>query len=287
MKAGPRGRWGRGRALLRVLVLVLFPGLAFAPPALSAQVSVEELELHFQLAAGRGPLTQLVPVRNELDRAQQVRVVLGDWQRDSLGRNEFLAPGTHAASCRERLQVFPMTFQLAPGAVEYVRVTYDPAADLAGCWSIVFFETVSPPQANPDRPGSFLTIEVRTGVKAYVHAAAAEKRGEITVADVVQAWQHRTAASGARDSSQVWQADLRFANTGTEHLKVRASVEVRDRSGKLLHKVAAPEALLTPRAVRDLAIPLPELVAGDYLAVLLVDFGGDEITAAQVEFRIP
>jgi hypothetical protein len=85
----------------------------------------------------------------------------------------------------------------------------------------------------------------------------------------------------------VWRADVRFANTGTAHLKLRASVEVRDRAGKLLHKVDAPEALLTPRAVRDLAIPLPTLATGEYLAVLLVDFGGDEITAAQVEFRIP
>lgn len=278
---------GRGRAHLRALVLAVFLGTAFAPCSVAAQVTVEELEVHLRPPATGGQQTHAIPVRNELDRVQQVRVLLGDWERDSLGRNVFLGAGTHASSCRERLKAFPMTFQLAPGAVEYVRVTYDPEPLEKGCWSIVFFETVTPPRPASQQASSAVTIEIRTGVKVYVHAPGATILGEITEADIVRAWRPKDPTSTARDSVAVWQAALRLANTGTDHVRAKTTLEVRGADGKLLHTVPAPEAYMTPGAVRDLAIELPALAAGQYLALLLVDFGGAEITAAQLEFRIP
>lgn len=268
------------------LALALFMGLASLPEAARAQVAVDELEMHFRLGGARALATQLVPVRNEQDRVQQVRVVIGDWARDSLGRNQFLGAGTHESTCGARLQVFPMTFQIAPGAVENVRITYDPADDV-GCWAIVFFETVAQPRADPDRPGSFLTISVRTGVKVYVHAAGARRAGEITFADVVEAWQPRQRAGAPLDSVRVRQADLRFVNSGTAHLKVRPTIEIRDVTGALLHKVNGPEGYMTPKSLRDFAITLPDLRSGGYTALLLLDYGGDEITAAQIEFQVP
>jgi len=289
MTAGSLSRRSRGRAHFGALVLGLFGALVGRPTITSAQVAVDELELHMQLMRGRSEqLTQVIPVRNELDRVQQVRITIGDWQRDSLGRNEFVATGSLASSCRDRVKAFPMTFQIQPGGVEYVRVTYDPPAELAGCWSVVMFETVQPPRPATAQQGSFLTIEVRTGVKLYVHAANAVRAGEIAFADVVQAWVPNEVPVGAkRDSTKVWQADLRFKSTGTEHLKLKTTVEIRDLNGLLLNKVTAPEAFITPSALRDLRVTIPTLAKGDYIALVMVDFGGDEITAAQVEFKVP
>ncbi len=288
MMSGARGRPGRGRAHASAVVLALFAALLIAPGTAYAQVAVDELEMHFQLAPGRGPLTQVIPVRNEQDKVQQVRVVLNDWQRDTLGRNEFHPVGSTAGSCRDKVKVFPMTFQVAPGAVEYVRVTFDGGGDLAGCWSIVLFESVQPPPPRNEQQGSFLSIEIRTGVKVYVHPAAPVRAGEIAFADVVEAWVPKEVPAGAkRDSVKVWQADVRFTSAGNEHLKLRTTIEIRDVDGLLLQKVSAPEALITPNAVRDQRITLPTLAKGDYVALVMVDFGGDEITAAQVEFKVP
>lgn len=249
---------------------------------------MEALEVHLQRAPGKPALTGLIPVRNELDRPQQVRVLINDWRRDSLGRNEFLEAGSLPSSCRERLQVFPMSFQVAAHSVENVRVNYDAAADSTGCWSIVMFETVEPPKPKSAENGSYLTFQIRTGVKIYVHSERAERAGEISFADVAQGWRPLPVAPGARpDSTRAWQADLRFVNTGSAHVVIRSSVEIRDLDGLLLQKVAGDEGYLTPGAVRDMRIPLPDLAPGTYLALVLVDYGGDEITAAQVEFRIP
>jgi hypothetical protein len=68
---------------------------------------------------------------------------------------------------------------------------------------------------------------------------------------------------------------------------LKTTIEIRDVDGLLLQKVSAPEALITPNAVRDQRITLPTLAKGDYVALVMVDFGGDEITAAQVEFKVP
>lgn len=288
MITGSFRRWWRGRAHASAAVLALFGALLSAPSAAAAQVAVDELEMHFRLGAGRGPLTQVVPVRNELDRVQQVRVVINDWQRDTLGGNEFHPVGSRPGTCGEKVKAFPATFQIAPGAVEYVRVTYDAGADVAGCWSIVLFETVQPPPARNQQQGSFLTIEIRTGVKVYVHPANPVLAGEIAYADVVEAWVPKEVPAGAkRDSTRVWQADVRFKSAGNEHLKLKTTVEIRDADGLLLQKVTAPDAYITPNAVRDQRITLPTLPKGDYVALVMVDFGGDEITAAQVEFKIP
>jgi P pilus assembly chaperone PapD len=289
MTTGALCRQGRGRAHASAAVLALFGALLVLPSSARAQVAVDELETHFQLAGRRGPLTQVIPVRNEQDKIQQVRIVLNDWHRDTLGRNEFHPIGSDVGSCGEKVKAFPMTFQIAPGAIEYVRVTYDDAAgDQTGCWSIVLFETVKPPAPRNEQQGSFLSIEVRTGVKVYVHPARPVRAGEIAFADVVEAWIPKQVAQGApRDSAKVWQADVRFKSGGNEHLKLKTVIEIRDGDGLLLQKVTAPEAYMTPNAVRDQRVTLPNLAKGDYVALVMVDFGGDEITAAQVEFKVP
>ncbi len=281
---------GRGRAQASRLALVGLLGLGlFVTPArpAQAQVSVEELEVHLQLARQRAPMTQVIPVKNDERRAQQVRVSLGDWVRDSLGNNVFLEANTTATSCGSRLQVFPQTFQIAPGATELVRVAYEPTPADSGCWSIVFIETVTPPPARPDGQGSFLTIEIRTGVKVYVHRPDALRGGNVLDAVVEQVWRLVDPMSGRLDSVHVREVHVTYVNSGTAHARVKATLEVRATDARLLHAVPAGEFPMTPGATRLIPIRLPDLPSGDYVAIVLLDYGGDDVTAAQIDFRIP
>jgi P pilus assembly chaperone PapD len=266
--------------------------LAAAPAALGAQVSVDELEMHFQLAPGRRELTQVIPVRNDEARPQQVRVILNDWQRDTLGRNEFLAVGTHPGSCRDKVKVSPVAFQLAPGAVEYVRVSYDAAGDLAGCWTIVLLESAQPAPTQAAQRGAPPSIGVRIGVKVYVHAPNEVRAGEIVRAAVVQAWVPKELPPGAprgprRDSTQVMQLAVRFHNSGSAHLRFKATVDILDGQGKSVQQLVSPEAYVTPEALRDLPLTLPKLASGAYRAVVRADFGGAQVAATEVAFSVP
>ena len=271
----------RAMAGLRRLAL-LGACLAGGASALSAQFTVDELELHV-VPDGSGALVRVFPIRSTLDSTQQIQLSVMDWQRDSLGANVFQPFGTHPASCKDKLDVFPLTLQLAPGAVEYVRVTYtgrqlpDP-----GCWALIVAERVRPPVAAPQ--GASVNINMRTGVKLYVHASDETPRGEVISADVESGFD-RTSAT---DSTFYRQVAVRFANTGTAHLRMQVQLEIRDVSTQLVARVPGPEVYLTPEAFRDILVRLPAtLPRGRYVAVMLLDYGADEITAAQVEFEIP
>lgn len=262
--------------------------VACIPAELAAQLSVDELEVHMRLAEKRESITQTIPVRNDDTKPQQVRILVGDWTRDSLGNNMFLEAGAVSESCGDRIKAFPTTFQVAPGATELVRVSYDPAPEDVGCWSIVFVETVTPPPTRPTGEGSFLTIEIRTGVKIYVHRPNEVALGEVQEITVDTAWRARPAVGSApRDTMLVREVTVRFANTGTAHLRVKSSLEIRSVLGELLREVEGPEAPMTPGSLRLVRIATPTLPPGEYIAVMLLDYGGDEISAAQIDFRVP
>jgi P pilus assembly chaperone PapD len=257
--------------------------------SLSAQVGVDQLEMHIRLENPRS-FTQAIPVRSEAVQSQQMRVTVRDWYRDSIGANKYAEYGSLDSSCQERLQVFPSTMQIAAGATEFVRVSYAPSGPAdTGCWAIVFFEGVRPPNLRAPADGAALEITVVTGVKVYVHAANPTVDGEVLSADVEEFYEARPVAPNARpDSTLVRQVAVRFSNTGTAHLILKTILEFRNARTELVREISGPDAYVTPRAIRDVLIRIPaDLPAGRYIAVALLDYGGAEIRAAQVEFEIP
>lgn len=262
-----------------LLALVVLVG---ATRPVAAQFAIDELEMHFVPDAS-GAMTKVIPIRSSSDSLQQVRITVRDWQRDSIGGNAFLEYGSHRATCEGRLEVFPLTFQLAPNATEFVRVTYTGTAAVdPGCWALVLTETVRPP-SNREQ-GAAVSITTVMGVKVYVHASGARADGAVISADVEEYWQARPTTS---DSVFVRDVAVRFANTGTAHLRVRSSLEIRNEATQIVARLEGPEAYITPEAFRDILIRLPDLARGRYVAVILLDYGAEEITAAQVEFEVP
>jgi hypothetical protein len=257
--------------------------------SLAAQIGVDQLEMHVRLEDPRS-LTQAIPVRSESGEAQQVRVTVRSWYRDSLGSNQYVPYDSLDSSCRERLQVFPASFQIGARATEFVRVSYAPSGPAdAGCWAIVFVEVVRPPSTRAQTDGAALEINVVTGVKVYVHGATTTSSGEVLSADVESFYEtRRVPPNTPADSTLVRQVAVRFENTGTAHLIVKTTVEIRNASTQVVREIAGNDAYLTPRAFRDILVRIPaDLPAGRYVAVALLDYGGAEIRAAQVEFEIP
>lgn len=249
----------------------------------AAQFTVTRLEEHLRL--GRDSLVQLIAVKSESNQPQQLRVELNDWERDSLGQNSYLPVGALPSSCGERLQVFPLALQLPPQGTEYLRVAYTPsgAAD-PGCWSIVLLEALQPPSAAAQSAGASVSVRILTGVKFYIHPETETQDGEVAYADVETRYEV-DAATG--DSTLVREAVVRFVNTGSAHLVMRTSLELRDERAQLLETLSGPAVYLTPRAFRDVIVRLPALAPGRYLGVMLLDYGGPDIKAAQLEIEVP
>lgn len=272
------------RVLARfALVAVLLSG---SVAVAGAQVSVDRLEMHF--FPGRDSIAGVFSIRNETDSTQQVRLFFLDWVRDSVGGNVFTPPGSHEASCASRLEVFPLTMQLAARRSEFARVNYTPTGpDDAGCWAIVMVEPVKPPEpANFGRMGA--TVTVQTGVKMYVHPARAVQGAAVEYAEMEERLEVGVPSpSGSVDTTVVRELVVRFVNTGNDHLVVQTSADVRDGSTQLVTQLRGPDAYITPGAFRDVIIRLPGLAAGRYVALMMLDYGAEEVHAAQIEFEIP
>ena len=253
--------------------------VACAVPAVAgAQFGVDktELFLHPSNAVER---TGVLTVRNEGSVRAQATIVIEDWDRAESGTNRFYEPGTLPQSCARALRVFPKTLSLGPGEAQSVRVDLDPAADttLTGreCWSLVAVESVVPQAASGGRT---LLYRLRTGVKVYGVGGSLTADGQ--VADVAM-------HTATRDSSDAKDTiEIAFQNTGSKHVVAHGRVEVRRPDNSTIAVVDLPLAYALPGATMRVRAALPALAAGRYVVLAVVDYGGSEIAAAQLEHEV-
>lgn len=265
--------------LMSALVAVL--SLAALPATAQAQLTIDQLEL--QLDPGSvDRKVGVFSITNEGTEAVQVALHAEDWDRAESGENRFFPLGSQAHSCGEKLSIFPLSMRLEPGAVGEVRIS---AAGLVGtsdaCWQIVFAETARPPR--PAGAQRAILYVVRTGVKVYVEGSGLPKDGAIE--DVALA-PHllpngQAAVPAARDLV------VAFRNTGGSSLRTTGRVEFRRADNSVAAVAAIAEFPTLPGARRNVAVALPKLASGKYTALAMLDFGGSEIAAGQIDVDVP
>jgi hypothetical protein len=279
MKRGPmsgpapvrRTRFGASAALASRLLTPAVASLLIMGTALpaAAQISVNDLELH--LGGTAGTLQGVVQVRNDGATVAQVAVSLGDWSRDEDGSNQFGPAGTMPRSCGDELAVDQTTLRIEPRGTALLNVSIRSAAVARGCWSIIMLETEERRDA---ATATGLHFTVRTGVKVYVHQAGAVAGAELEPVGV------------DRDNDGHYVARALLHNTGGTHLIARGTLDLRDAAGALVTRLPVTDLYTEPQAKRRLAVTMPELQPGRYVALLLIDYGGDELVAAQLAFLI-
>ena len=92
------------------------------------------------------------------------------------------------------------------------------------------------------------------------------------------------AASGAATPKK--QIAIRFHNTGGMHLVAKGHLEFRRLDNSLAREVPIEEFPTLPGATRRVLADIPaDLAAGDYVVLALVDFGGAELVAGQIDYQ--
>jgi hypothetical protein len=248
------------------------------PRVAIAQLAVDQVELFLDPQGGaRGSAS--FNVSNGTDQVVEVSVYLNDWDRDQNGENRFVPSGQLPASCARYLRVFPLSLRLAARSSQAVRVALEGAASLqTACWSIVFVETTTPPAA-----GRQVTYITRLGVKVYGVPEGLTRDGEITDVRVAA----RPASGRAPAGGSGRQLAVLFHNSGGMPLWPHGRVELRRLDNSVASSVDVPEFPVLPAAVRRVAIDLPVLPRGRYVALALIDYGGSEIAGGQAELEVP
>ena len=263
-------------AIRRALVLV---ALAAAPTLARAQLTIDQLELQLDPGALDRKIG-VFSITNEGTEAVQVALHAEDWDRAESGENRFFPLGTQPGSCGEKLNVFPLSLRLEPGATGQVRVS---AEGLSGtkdaCWEIVFAELARPPR--PAGAQRAIVYVVRTGVKVYVEPSGLGRDGEIADVRVVP---HVSTPSDRRAGRDLVVA---FRNSGGMSLHTTGTVEFRRPDNSIASIVQIADFPTLPGSTRNVTIAVPPLAPGKYTALAMFDFGGSEIAAGQIELQSP
>ena len=280
----------RGRVRVTVLALC---AVGLVSQRASAQLLVDPLEVTI-LTAGAGRAAATFSLQNTSDRPVQATLSRQDWDRQENGDNRFLAAGSSGKSCGSMLSLSPLSVRVEPHTSRVIRLAVQTdAAPTRECWDIVFVEEV--PQRAPAN-GNSLQYIFRTGVKVYIAPPGLQRDGAIEDMAVVDAPPKAassstparpasTASAGIQPAGK--QIAIRFHNTGGMHMIAKGRVEFRRLDNSLATQVPIGEFPTLPGAVRKVLVDVPrDLPAGDYVALALIDFGGAELVAGQIDYQV-
>jgi P pilus assembly chaperone PapD len=271
-------------AALGLMITASFPGYA--------QVTVDRGAVEFRPAGA--PQTTAVRVRNETPEPLQADIKLEDWQRNSYGHNQWLAPGSLSRSCGDRLSAFPEALTLQPGEEADLRITLDHTDGSKSCWGAVLLET-----SRQVSDGGH-TYVLRTAVKVYGLPEVPSPdglvgdlrilpqstlQGEMAAAlGRAQTSPFSEEANRPSGASDVPMVEVLFENTGNTQVTATGRVEFRRPDGTVETTLDLPDMYVLPNAAQRVSTSLPALPEGQYAVLAIVDYGGDELTAMQMDY---
>jgi hypothetical protein len=260
--------------------------MGLASQRVEAQLLVDPLEVTI-LATPQTRAVGSFLATNTSDVAVQATITRSDWDRVENGDNRFLPAGSTGFSCGAMLTVSPLSIRVEPHTSRVIRLAVDSAANLKKeCWDIVFVEEIP---ARTTTKGNSIHYLFRTGVKVYVappgltrDAAVEDMSVEAAPgAPVASSTPAKAIVPGAKQRISV-----RFHNTGGMHLLAKGRVEFRRPDNTVAIQVPIEEFPTLPGATRKVMIDVPTgLAAGDYVVLALIDFGGAELVAGQIDFE--
>jgi P pilus assembly chaperone PapD len=268
------------RAVTRSLIAAI---LVAVPSFASAQFAIDKTDL-FLDPASMLQRTGVLIVRNEGAVRGQATIKIEDWDRSESGTNRFFSAGTLPQSCAAGLRVFPLTLNLAAGEAQAVRIEFDstaaPAVRGRECWSVVLVESTVPETV---AGGRTLLYRLRTGVKVYAMPRGLTAEGLVSDVAMYTASRDSIASDSSLTKDTV---EVAFQNTGTKHVVARGRVEVRRPDNTTVAVVDLPPAYALPGSTMRVRAALPALAVGRYVVLAVLDYGGAEIAAAQLEHEV-
>lgn len=249
----------------RFASLGIVASAVFATPA-AGQFSVSPVIVEFP----SHELAQVVTVtiHNFAEEAQQYRVYALDYEANEDGDYDYRQPGDQVNGCATRISVTPDGISVPADESATFTVRMEPGDGLRTCWSMVFVE-------NPAPSGPGVRINTRIGMAVYGLSRTGTREGEFVDAGVVET-----------DSARV--ARFTFENPGSWPIRPKGSVEIRTIDGRTVAETEVVDFGVLPGHRRNVSVDLErDLPPGRYVAIPILDFGGDYLAGTQIEFRVP
>jgi P pilus assembly chaperone PapD len=264
-----------------VLAGFVFCGLA-APRAASAQLEVSQLEVFLRPGAALTSKAGTFTVTNVSDERVTTQLTIGDWERSIDGTNQYSdSTGMMRGSCLNTLRVFPAVLNLAPKQSQAVTVNYDGDPRSQACWALVMIRMAPKPATITS--GAQITVQLLQGIKIYVEPPTGKPDLQI---DSVTTGQHKPPSTEAPTDTAGSDIIALVHNPGLIQARVHGRVEYRSLKDSVVATSPVTEFPILPGAQRQVRSRMPQLAPGHYVALVILDFGGPELVAAQMELNV-
>ena len=216
-------------------------------------------------------ITETVTLITNNSERLQVGVEISDWTLDIAGNVTFLPANSLEHSAADWISLESTDFFLEPNSSRDLRVsvTIPPDAEGGTYHDMVFFRVIPPESA---LTGVGVVTTTRIGLTVYITVAGTEQSS----AEVVDFFQEDEAS-----------VTLAIANTGNTLMRLGGQIELRDETGKVKHNVEVPNVPILRDSERELTLPLPQVEAGFYVALALIQDSRGELLVAELPILVP
>jgi len=259
------------------------------------QVGISTFVLDMVISPGEIGKDSLL-ITNNGDSVQYIAIEVADWVPTGPSMQEYLPPGTLDRSLSAWLNFWPSELALEPGEAVQVQVelTAPPTAEGA-YWGMLFVKLLPAPSATgTGATQAHVGLSVLLGVAVYAETDGGELQGRVV-----------GFSCEPLDSEKQMMFTLEFEDTGITRLQPTGTIQIRDEEGDIVRELPLPVFTSLPDTTQRLQValtfipseqpgvenpepvePEPPLPPGTYLAIAIIDYGGDALVAAQLPFEI-
>jgi len=262
---------------MRHSALLLLLLAAFAPAAEAQSLGLAPGEIRAGVKPGE-PVRFDLTVANDGDSPVVMHASVMDLWYNEKNEKTFSVPGNHPRSAANWLEFVPRDFTVPAHGSGKVSVVVTPPADISGGYYAVLFAESKPAlaQAGTGEKQAIFT-SLRLGALVLLNAMGTEAYGmEVT--------EPAFAAPGA---DQPLSLTFRVANTSNTHIFPQAKLAILKSDRQLVARTEAEPKRFFPGQTDTLALSWPgTLPAGDYLAILTVVYGNDQVYTREFPFTV-
>lgn len=259
-----------------ITVLIL---LSLAAIPTHASFSIDQQLIEVQARHGES-LVRVIRVTNFSDEPMNISVKPADYIRDADGNVYTPDVGENEYSLFPYVSLSSTYISLEPhGSYDLEYAINFPEEVEGSRWLALYFEPdiepITPRGADPDQANFSIQVVIayRTLLLATVTGTEAPD-GTIT------------GIRAAREPSLCFEVDL--LNTGNVYYRATGWLDIRDEQGATVTTMPIDRSFVLPDQTLTIQVADDELdlAPGRYLALAVVDFGGDQLVAGQLIFDV-
>lgn len=217
---------------------------------------------------------------------ESIKIYALDWDRNAEGVYTPNPAGALPGTCSAWLSLNPTQINLSQDREELVKYSFTVPEDAVGSyWSFIMVEGVATPEKPDDNGRRQVVIgaKLRYAVRFVVNI----KKGAMPEGKISAMNTQAPELSDAEHQAGFYVRVL-FENTGNSYLKPIGYVDIRTIDGQSVAKAGIKEFYVFPGKAIWVDVYVDQAPdPGQYLALAVLDYGGEALVAGETRFGIP